>query len=127
MPVRGFLLKSDAARELISAVEELRHGRTYFTPTVSTKILEGYVSSAGTKANTLAPQETLTPREREVVQLIAEGRSSKEVAVALGMSVKTAETHRSNILRKLNLHSTSELVMYAVRNNIVQVVQPVQR
>ncbi len=121
---RGFLLKSDAARELISAVEELRQSRTYFTSTVSTKIFEGYVNSGGTGANTLAPQKSLTPREREIVQLIAEGKSSKEVAVSLGVSVKTAETHRTNILRKLNLHSVSELVLYAVRNNIVQVVQP---
>ena len=69
-------------------------------------------------------REILTPREREIVQLLAEGKSTKEVAVALGLSVKTAETHRSNIMRKLNLHSISELVLYAVRNNIVQVVQP---
>jgi len=66
----------------------------------------------------------LTPREREIVQLLAEGKSSKEVAVALGLSVKTAETHRSNIMRKLELHSVSDLVLYAVRNNIVHVVQP---
>jgi DNA-binding CsgD family transcriptional regulator len=63
----------------------------------------------------------LTPREREIVQLLAEGKSSKEVAVALGLSVKTAETHRSNIMRKLELHSISDLVLYAVRNNIVHV------
>jgi len=68
--------------------------------------------------------DRLTPREREVVQLLAEGKSTKEVAVALGLSVKTAETHRSNIMRKLQLHSVSDLVMYAVRNNIVHVVQP---
>ncbi|MBV8049707.1 MAG: response regulator transcription factor, partial [Acidobacteriaceae bacterium] len=65
----------------------------------------------------------LTPREREIVQLLAEGKSTKEVAVALGLSVKTAETHRSNIMRKLQLHSVSDLVLYAVRNNIVHVVQ----
>ena len=68
-------------------------------------------------------RDRLTPREREVVQLLAEGKSTKEVAVALGLSVKTAETHRSNIMRKLQLHSVSDLVLYAVRNNIVQVVQ----
>jgi DNA-binding CsgD family transcriptional regulator len=65
----------------------------------------------------------LTPREREIVQLLAEGKSTKEVAVVLGLSVKTAETHRSNIMRKLQLHSVSDLVLYAVRNNIVHVVQ----
>ena len=70
-------------------------------------------------------KEVLTAREREVVQLLAEGKSTKEAAVALEISVKTAETHRSNVMRKLDLHSVSELVLYAVRNNIVQVVQPV--
>jgi DNA-binding CsgD family transcriptional regulator len=64
---------------------------------------------------------SLTPREREIVQMLAEGKSSKEVAVALNLSVKTAETHRSNIMRKLGLHSVSALVLFAVRNNIVQV------
>ena len=68
--------------------------------------------------------ESLTPREREIVQLLAEGKSTKEVALTLGLSVKTAETHRSNVMRKLNLHSVSELVLYAVRNNLVQVVPP---
>jgi DNA-binding NarL/FixJ family response regulator len=72
----------------------------------------------------IAPgRNRLTPREREIVQLLAEGKSTKEVAVALGLSVKTAETHRSNIMRKLQLHSVSDLVLYAVRNNIVHVVQ----
>ena len=71
----------------------------------------------------LPQRNRLTTREREIVQLLAEGKSSKEVAVALGLSVKTAETHRSNIMRKLQLHSVSDLVLYAVRNNIVHVVQ----
>jgi DNA-binding CsgD family transcriptional regulator len=74
-------------------------------------------------ATTEAPQEyrnRLTPREREIVQLLAEGKSSKEVAVALGISVKTAETHRANIMRKLEIHSVSELVLYAVKNQIIE-------
>jgi DNA-binding NarL/FixJ family response regulator len=121
---RGFLLKSDAARDLISAVQALRRGNTYFTSRVAEMVLEGYLKPL-TKAIPLAPLRTrLTPREREVVQLIAEGKSTKEVAVALQLSVKTAETHRSNIMRKLELHSVSDLVLYAVRNNIVNVVQP---
>ena len=73
------------------------------------------------------PQQRLTPREREVVQLLAEGKSTKEAAVTLGMSVKTAETHRSNIMRKLNLHSISQLVLYAVRNNLVQIPVAIAR
>ena len=121
---RGFLLKSDAARDLISAVQALRRDNTYFTSRVAEMVLEGYLKPV-TKAVPLAPlRSRLTPREREVVQLIAEGKSTKEVAIALQLSVKTAETHRSNIMRKLELHSVSDLVLYAVRNNIVTVVQP---
>jgi len=99
-------------------------GFLYFTSRVAEMVLEGYLKPV-TKAVPLAPlRSRLTPREREVVQLIAEGKSTKEVAVALQLSVKTAETHRSNIMRKLELHSVSDLVLYAVRNNIVTVVQP---
>ena len=120
---RGFLLKSDAARDLVAAVEALRRDKTYFTSKVAAMVLEGYLKG-GTKAPAVAVgRDRLTPREREVVQLLAEGKSTKEVAVALGLSVKTAETHRSNIMRKLQLHSVSDLVLYAVRNNIVHVVQ----
>ena len=120
---RGFLLKSDAARDLVVAIEALRRDKTYFTSKVAAMVLEGYLKG-GTKASAVAVgRDRLTPREREVVQLLAEGKSTKEVAVALGLSVKTAETHRSNIMRKLQLHSVSDLVLYAVRNNIVHVVQ----
>jgi DNA-binding NarL/FixJ family response regulator len=121
---RGFLLKSDAARDLVAAVEALRRDKTYFTSKVATMVLEGYLKG-GTPGTpiTSTGRNRLTPREREIVQLLAEGKSTKEVAVALGLSVKTAETHRSNIMRKLQLHSVSDLVLYAVRNNIVHVVQ----
>jgi DNA-binding NarL/FixJ family response regulator len=119
---RGFLLKSDAARDLVAAVEALRHDKTYFTSKVAAMVLEGYLKG-GTPGAVITPgRNRLTPREREIVQLLAEGKSTKEVAVALGLSVKTAETHRSNIMRKLQLHSVSDLVLYAVRNNIVHVV-----
>src|SRR5881398_4269985 len=120
---RGFLLKSDAARDLVAAVEALRRDKTYFTSKVAAMVLEGYLKG-GTPGAAITPgRNRLTPREREIVQLLAEGKSTKEVAVALGLSVKTAETHRSNIMRKLQLHSVSDLVLYAVRNNIVHVVQ----
>jgi DNA-binding NarL/FixJ family response regulator len=116
------LLKSDAARDLVAAVEALRRDKTYFTSKVATMVLEGYLK--GTPGAVAATgRSRLTPREREIVQLLAEGKSTKEVAVALGLSVKTAETHRSNIMRKLQLHSVSDLVLYAVKNNIVHVVQ----
>jgi len=121
---RGFLLKSDAARDLVAAVEALRRGKIYFTPKVASMVLDGYLrrdKSAG--SHETYTRSRLTPREREIVQLLAEGKSSKEVAVVLGLSVKTAETHRSNIMRKLELHSVSDLVLYAVRNNIVHIAQ----
>jgi DNA-binding NarL/FixJ family response regulator len=87
-------------------------------------VLEGYLKGGTTTVAASIGRDRLTPREREVVQLLAEGRSTKEVASSLGLSVKTAETHRSNIMRKLQLHSVSDLVLYAVRNNIVHVAQP---
>jgi DNA-binding NarL/FixJ family response regulator len=120
---KGFLLKSDAARDLVAAVDALRHDKTYFTSKVSSMVLEGYLKGGISPAPISTGRDRLTPREREVVQLLAEGKSTKEVAVTLGLSVKTAETHRSNIMRKLQLHSVSDLVLYAVRNNIVHVVQ----
>lgn len=122
---RGFLLKSDAARDLVTAVEALKNNKTYFTPKVASMVLEGYLHRKDpNNVNEASSRAKLTPREREIVQLLAEGKSSREVADALGLSVKTAETHRANIMRKLNLHSVSDLVLYAVRNNIVQVVKP---
>jgi len=116
---RGFLLKSDAARDLLTAIEALQNNKTFFTARVAEMVLSGYRGHNGTAKKNLLPN--LTPREREVVQLLAEGRSTKEVASHLDLSVKTAETHRSNIMRKLGLHSVSELVLYAVRNSIIQV------
>lgn len=118
---RGFLLKSDAARDLVTAVEAVRRGKIYFTPKVASMVLDGYLRRDKKGTAEVPTRSRLTPREREIVQLLAEGKSSKEVAVVLGLSVKTAETHRSNIMRKLELHSVSDLVLYAVRNNIVHV------
>jgi DNA-binding NarL/FixJ family response regulator len=116
----GFVLKSDAARDLVTAVEALRQNKTYFTSKVASMVLNGFLKN-GPGAVVADPTSPLTSREREIVQLLSEGKTAKEVAVALGISVKTAETHRSNIMRKLELHSVSELVLYAVRNNIVNV------
>jgi DNA-binding NarL/FixJ family response regulator len=118
---RGFLLKSDAARDLVTAVEALAHNKTFFTARVADLVLSGYLNKTQPSTKRAISLPGLTSREREVVQLLAEGKSTKEVACHLNLSVKTAETHRSNIMRKLGLHSVSELVLYAVRNNIVQV------
>ncbi len=119
---RGFLLKSDAARDLVSAVEALQHDKTFFTARVADLVLAGFLNKTPRTFKSESSHSPLTAREREVVQLLAEGKSTKEVACHLNLSVKTAETHRSNIMRKLGLHSVSELVLYAVRNSIVQVV-----
>jgi len=118
---RGYLLKSDASRDLVSAVDAIRKNKTYFTARVAQMVLDGYLDKKPRAAavESDVPTSRLTPRQREIVQLLAEGKSSKEVAVALGLSVKTAETHRANIMRRLNCHSVSELVRYAIRNNII--------
>src|ERR1700724_1617339 len=118
---RGFVLKSDAARDLISAVEALQHNRMFFTPRVNDMVLAGFLGKGHNGSNGESKSPTLTPREREVIQLLAEGKSSKEVACLLNLSTKTAETHRSNIMRKLDIHSIRDLVVYAVKNDIIQV------
>jgi DNA-binding NarL/FixJ family response regulator len=119
---RGFLFKSDAGRDLITAVEALQQGRTFFTTRVSQLVLNGFLDRDQPGEESLERNfELLTSREREVIQLLAEGKTSKEVAVALDLSVKTAETHRTNLMRKLDLHSVADLTRYAVRNGIVQV------
>jgi DNA-binding NarL/FixJ family response regulator len=119
---RGFLLKSDAGRDLVAAVEALQRQRTFFTTRVSQMVLDGYLDRAHRDSDTRdVSDDVLTSREREVIQLLAEGKTSKEVAVTLNLSVKTAETHRTNLMRKLNLHSVADLTRYAVRNGIVQV------
>src|SRR5271156_5218431 len=124
---RGFVLKSDAARDLVSAVEALQRNRMFFTPRVNDMVLAGFLDR-GHRASHGEPPELpkLTPREGEVIQLLAEGKSSKEVASLLNLSTKTAETHRSNIMRKLGFHSIRDLVVYAVKNNIIQVQVPPQ-
>jgi DNA-binding NarL/FixJ family response regulator len=119
---RGYLLKSDAGRDLVSAIEALRRNKTFFTPKVSQMVLEGYLDKSPKEKveGEVEPESLrLTSRQREIVQLLAEGKSSKEVAAVLGLSVKTAETHRANIMRKLDCHSVTELVRYAIRNHII--------
>lgn len=113
----GYLLKSDAGKDLVTAITALHRNKRFFTSKVAEMVLENVTR------NKLRPEvavkDVLTAREREVVTLLAEGKSTREVAEVLGLSVKTAETHRSNVMRKLDMHSVSELVLYAVRNNLV--------
>jgi DNA-binding NarL/FixJ family response regulator len=112
----GYLVKSDAARHIVSAVEALSEHKPYFTWRVSKIMLDAYLlrGEASTKM-----RPALTAREREIVQLLAEGRSNKAVSVVLGISVKTIETHRAAIMRKLGIGSIAELVRYAIRNKVI--------
>jgi DNA-binding NarL/FixJ family response regulator len=121
--VRGWVFKSDGTEDLKTAVEALERQECTFSSRVSDLIMNGYLRRR--RLGSAAAKETkLSPREREVLQLLGEGKSSKEVAILLNVKVKTAETHRSNIMLKLNLHSIVELVLYAVRNEIVHVQLP---
>lgn len=119
MGIRGFVQKSDAARELVSAIEALERNGTYFTSRIAQMVLDGYLDQEGSRPH--RGQSLLTNREREIVRLVAEGKSTREISALLGVSAKTAETHRSNIMRKLKLHSVSELILYAIRNGILPV------
>ena len=114
---RGYVLKSDAGKDLVAAVDALSRHKTFFTSRVAEMVLKKYLQEVPDEETPGA--SSLTPREREVVQLLAEGKGNKEVAATLKISVKTAETHRTNIMRKLECHSLSDLVRYAVRNHIV--------
>jgi len=115
---RGYVLKSDADQSLIAAVDSLRQHKPFLTPVVTEFVLDGFMR--GGDGHEPTPKAALTPREREIVQLLAEGNSNKETASAIGVSVKTVEAHRANIMRKLRLRSVSDLVRYAIRNKIVQ-------
>ncbi len=122
---RGFVLKSDAGRDLILAVEAMQRNRTFFTSRVNDLVLAGFLEKGQKHPAGKVPKlPKLTPRECEVVQLLAEGKSSKEVASLLDLSIKTAETHRNNIMRKLGFHSIRDVVVYAIKNNVIQVQMP---
>jgi DNA-binding NarL/FixJ family response regulator len=112
---RGYVLKTDAGRDLVKAVEALGRHRTFFTTTVAEFVLQGFLDDQGAQSE----PSPLSPREREVTQLLAEGKANKEVADCLGISIRTAETHRTHIMRKLGCQSISDLVRYAIRNNII--------
>ena len=113
----GYVLKSDAGRVLVQAIEALLDERPFFTSKVARVVLEGYLRSGEDSVTQAAV--ALSPRERQIVQLLAEGSNNKEVARALQLSVKTVETHRSNIMRKMEFGSLADLVRYAIRNKIV--------
>jgi DNA-binding NarL/FixJ family response regulator len=116
---RGYVLKSDADENLIAAVDSLRQHKPFLTPTVTEFVLDDYLRRELSGPDDV-PSVSVTAREREIIQLVAEGQSNKEAATTLGVSVKTVEAHRANIMRKLRLRSVSDLVRYAIRNKIAQ-------
>jgi two-component system response regulator NreC len=112
--VTGYVVKTKAAEDLVKAIREVSQGAVYMSPGVSREAVRAYLD--GTEPS----NDGLTPREREVLQLVAEGKTTKEVAAVLGISVKTAESHRSRIMEKLDIHETASLVRYAIRLGVIQ-------
>jgi len=115
---RGYLLKDSADHDLINAVKAVTDGKAFFSPAISKMLVEDYVRQMRERA-VEDSYDLLTTREREVLQLLAEGKNNKEVATLLNLSLYTVETHRGNILQKLNLHSGAELILYAVRKGVI--------
>ena len=112
--VKGYILKSRAAQELFEAIREVHDGNLYLSPSLSKQVVEAYLNKVE------LPEEPLSPRERNVLQLVAEGNSTKEIATKLGLSVKSAESYRASIMEKLEIHDTAGLVRYAIRRGIIQ-------
>jgi len=115
---KGYLLKDSAEGDLIEAIKAVHQGKTFFSPEISKMLVEDYVREIRTRGAE-DTYDLLTSREREILQLLAERKSNKEIALALNISVYTIETHRRNLHEKLNLHSLAELILYAVRKGII--------
>jgi two-component system response regulator NreC len=111
---RGYVLKSQAAKELVHAIQEVCRGSIYLSPGISPAVVDACLSK------TFVPTDSLSGRERQVLQLVGEGNSTKDIAVTLGVSVKTAESHRARLMKKLDIHETASLVRYAIRHGLVQ-------
>jgi len=111
---KGYVLKSQAAEDLVHAIHEVCRGSVYLSSNVSRAVVDAYLSKA------YASADPLSGRERQVLQLVSEGKSTKDIAVHLGISVKTAESHRSRLMKKLNIHETASLVRYAIRRGLIQ-------
>ena len=118
--VKSFINKAEAHTYLVEAIESLSRHKPFFTDDVSEVLFSNILNRAEGNRDATEPGQRVSPREREIIQLLAEGKSNKEVAEALGISVRTAETHRASILRKLNLDSVADLVRYAIRNKIIE-------
>jgi DNA-binding NarL/FixJ family response regulator len=112
--IKAYLLKTQAAEDLVRAIREVVRGHVFLSAAVSRVVVEGYVSGVP------APGESLAPRERQVLQLVAEGNTSKEIAVLLGLSVKTVDSYRARVMEKVGVHETAGLVRYAIRNGVIE-------
>jgi len=112
--VRGYVLKNQAANDLVHAIQQVCRGEIYLSPSISRTVVEAFLSKAA------LPTDPLTSRERQVLQLVGEGKSTKEIAALLGISIKTAESHRTRLMRKLDIHELASLVRYAIRRGLVQ-------
>jgi DNA-binding NarL/FixJ family response regulator len=112
--VKAYVLKNQASNDLVHAIQQVSRGGVYLSPSISHTVVEAYLSK------TELPADPLTSRERQVLQLVGEGKSTKDIASLLGISVKTAESHRARLMRKLDIHETASLVRYAIRRGLVQ-------
>jgi len=112
--VRGYVLKSQAAEDLLHAIQEVCRGKVYLSPNISGAVVDAYVSK------TYVSPDPLSARERQVLQLVGEGKSTKDIAAHLGISAKTAESHRARLMKKLDIHETASLVRYAIRRGLIQ-------
>jgi two-component system response regulator NreC len=111
---RGYVLKTQASTDLVAAIRHVERGEVYLSPKISKAVVRAYLS------NTDAPNGQLSVRERQVLQLVSEGHSTKKIAALLGISVKTADTHRTKVMAKLDIHQTAGLVRYAIRNGMIE-------
>lgn len=112
--IRGYVVKTQAAEDLVQAIREVSQGRVYLSPGISEVVVKGYLTKSE------PPAEPLTPRERQVLQLVAEGKTTKEIAGLLGLTVKSAESYRTRIMEKLDIHETAGLVRYAIRRGLIE-------
>jgi two-component system, NarL family, response regulator NreC len=112
--VRGYVLKSQASVDLIHAIQEIMRGDVYISPGVAATVVDAYLGKIDVEA------DPLTPRERQILQLVAEGKTTKEIATLLNVSFKTAESHRNRIMKKLNIHNVTGLVHYAIRSGLMR-------
>lgn len=115
--VRGYVLKDNALEELIKCIETVYHGNIYLSESVTQLVVDGFIRNAPEES---PEEEAISAREREILQLLAEGKSNKDISSLLNLSIKTVETHRANIMRKLGLKNVVSLVLYAVRNHIIE-------